>query len=223
MRFVFAFVLLATVHYTQASLFGGTKPATKDQALDDVIEEGWEYVTSGSTIKLAHVKSDTRLVLPQVSYGTGSQQQAVTAHTDASSTKNFWLVESDSPRGTAIACGEQVRLVNSDSSHNLHSHSNHKSPISGAQEVSGFDGRDSGDLWTVECLKDKKAWKRLEPVYFKHVETGWYLQSLPSKKYRQPIVGHQEVSAAKKADSNAQWMALEGYYFSARTSQAKKD
>ncbi|KAJ2468169.1 hypothetical protein GGI03_001147 [Coemansia sp. RSA 2337] len=198
MRFVFAFVLLATVHYTQASLFGGTKPATKDQALDDVIEEGWDY-------------------------GTGSQQQAVTAHTDASSTKNFWLVDSDSPRGTAIACGEQVRLVNSDSSHNLHSHSNHKSPISGAQEVSGFDGRDSGDLWTVECLKDKKAWKRLEPVYFKHVETGWYLQSLPSKKYRQPIVGHQEVSAAKKADSNAQWMALEGYYFSARTSQAKKD
>ncbi|KAJ2889643.1 hypothetical protein IWW38_004588, partial [Coemansia aciculifera] len=137
---------------------------------------------------------------------------------------NFWVVESAPsedaevpPRGTAIACGGVVRLVNSDSSHSLHSHGNHKSPISGAQEVSGFDGRDSGDLWTVECLKkEHEAWTRLAPVHFKHVETGWYLQSLPSKKYRQPIVGHQEVSAAKRPDSNAQWMALEGYYFSAK-------
>ncbi|KAJ1820123.1 hypothetical protein IWW57_006221 [Coemansia sp. S610] len=222
MKLAFAFALLACCSH--ASLFGGSsKSAARDQPLDDVVEEGWEHVTSGSTIKLSHVKSDTRLVLPQVSYGTGSQQQAVTAHSDASSTKNFWLVESETPRGTPISCGEKVRLVNSDSSHNLHSHSNHKSPISGAQEVSGFDGRDSGDLWTVECLKDKVAWRRLEPVYLKHVETGWYLQSLPSKKYGQPIVGHQEVSAAKKADSNAQWMALEGYYFSVRNLPPKKD
>ncbi|KAJ2812526.1 hypothetical protein H4S07_001342 [Coemansia furcata] len=221
MRFGFVFAFALLVHHGHA-LFG-SKPATKDQALDDVVEEGWEYVSSGSTVKLAHVKSDTRLMLPQVSYGTGSQQQAVTAYTDISSTKNLWLVESESPRGARIACGEKIRLVNSDSSHNLHSHGNHQSPISGAQEVSGFEGRDSGDLWTVECLKDKEAWRRLEPVYFRHVETGWYLQSLPSKKYRQPIVGHQEVSAAKKADSNAQWMALEGYYFSLRRQDPKND
>ncbi|KAJ2496518.1 hypothetical protein IWW47_003784 [Coemansia sp. RSA 2052] len=216
--FVLGVVLAA--HPGWASIFGGSKPAGKEQTqLPDIIEEGWEYVTHGSSIKLAHVKSDTRLVLPQVSYGTGSQQQAVTAHGDTASTKNFWVVEKEDEagdvlRGTRIACGAKVRLVNSDSSHNLHSHGNHKSPISGAQEVSGFDGRDSGDLWTVECLqKDHKAWMRLAPVYFKHVETGWYLQSLPSKKYRQPIVGHQEVSAAKRPDSNAQWMALEGYYY----------
>ncbi|KAJ2386478.1 hypothetical protein GGI23_006477, partial [Coemansia sp. RSA 2559] len=62
---------------------------------------------------------------------------------------------------------------------------------------------------------DKKAkfWLREAPVYFKHVETGMYLQSLPNKKYRNPIAGHLEVSAGKKADANAQWMALEGYYF----------
>ncbi|KAJ1959655.1 hypothetical protein GGI12_004228, partial [Dipsacomyces acuminosporus] len=66
----------------------------------------------------------------------------------------------------------------------------------------------------------ESQWKREAPVYFKHVSTNQYLQSLPSKKYRQPIMGHQEVSAGRKADSNAQWMALEGYYF-AKRSQAK--
>ncbi|KAJ2556826.1 hypothetical protein EV175_001738 [Coemansia sp. RSA 1933] len=158
--------------------------------------------------------------MPQVGYGTGSQQQAVTAQSDASQTKALWQVaplEGEQPfsvRGARIACGSQLRLINSDTKHALHSHGNHQSPISGNQEVSGYEGRDTGDLWTVECA-DKKAqfWLRETSVYFKHVETGKYLQSLPNKKYRNPIVGHQEVSAGKKADANTQWMALEGYYF----------
>ncbi|KAJ1998808.1 hypothetical protein GGI04_004841 [Coemansia thaxteri] len=215
--------LVALAAGTGEALLFGSKNSDKETAAAAEggaagIEEGWEFVTHGSTIKLGHVKSDSRLILPQVSYGTGSQQQAVTAHSDASSTKGFWVVEGgdgDSvERGRPVGCGEQIRLVNSDSNHSLHSHSGHKSPISGAQEVSGFDGRDSGDLWVVECLgKGQQAWARERPVYLKHVETGWYLQSLPSKKYRQPIVGHQEVSAAKRPDSNAQWAALEGYYY----------
>ncbi|KAI9504732.1 hypothetical protein GGI25_002909 [Coemansia spiralis] len=183
------------------------------------IEEGWQHVTSGSTVKLAHSKSLARLTMPQVSYGTGSQQQAITAQADASLTKAFWLVElhaedSEPARGSHIPCGAQIRLVNSDSSHSLHSHSNHKSPISGGQEVSGYDGRDNGDLWTVECA-DKKAttWRREAPVYLRHVDTKLYLQSLPNKKYGHPITGHQEVSAGKRADTNAQWMALEGFYY----------
>ncbi|KAJ2864438.1 hypothetical protein GGI22_001727 [Coemansia erecta] len=188
------------------------------------IEEGWEHVTSGSTIKLGHTKSSARLTMPQVGYGTGSQQQAVTAQSDASLTKTFWnieLAETENDeaslpplRGSQIPCGAQIRLINSDTSHALHSHGNHKSPMSGNQEVSGYEGRDTGDFWTVECA-DKKAkfWLREAPVYFKHVETGMYLQSLPNKKYRNPIAGHLEVSAGKKADANAQWMALEGYYF----------
>ncbi|KAJ1821413.1 hypothetical protein LPJ56_003246, partial [Coemansia sp. RSA 2599] len=178
------------------------------------LSEGWEFVTAGSTIKLAHTKTSTRLMLPQVSYGTGSQQQAITAFTDTSSTKALWLVEQpDVARGTPVGCGSQVRLVNSDSGHSLHSHANHKAPISGAQEVSGFDGRDSGDLWSVECSDGAELWLREMPVYLRHVETGRYLQSLAAKKYRQPIVGHQEVSGGKKPDTNAQWTAMEGYYF----------
>ncbi|KAI8325202.1 hypothetical protein GQ54DRAFT_244338, partial [Martensiomyces pterosporus] len=173
-------------------------------------------VTVGSTVKLSHVKSDTRLTLPQVTYGTGSQQQAITTQQDAASSRNFWLVEqpdsASAERGQPVLCGSNIRLINSDSQHSLHSHGNHKSPMSGNQEVSGYDGRDEGDLWRVECIKEK-VWKREMPVYLKHVSTSRYLQSLPSKKYRQPIMGHQEVSAGKKADSNAQWKALEGYYF----------
>ncbi|KAJ1733603.1 hypothetical protein LPJ72_002783 [Coemansia sp. Benny D160-2] len=189
------------------------------------IEDGWEYVTSGSTLKLSHTKSNTRLTMPQVGYGTGSQQQAVTTQSDASQTKALWAIElapdsesasePEAARGSRIPCGSRIRLVNSDTSHSLHSHGNHKSPMSGNQEVSGYEGRDAGDFWTVECAAKGAAefWLREAPVYFKHVDTGKYLQSLPNKKYRQPISGHQEVSAGKKADANAQWMALEGFYF----------
>ncbi|KAJ2356814.1 hypothetical protein GGF43_001837, partial [Coemansia sp. RSA 2618] len=181
------------------------------------LEEGWEHVTSGSTIKLAHVKSNTRLTMPQVSYGTGSQQQAITAHSDAAATKGFWRVEAGgAARGQPVACGTNVRLINSDTDHSLHSHAAHKSPISGNQEVSGFDGRDSGDMWTVQC--EGATWVRESPVSLKHVETGKFLMSLPSKKYRQPISGHLEVCAGK-SDSNAQWMAMEGYFFAKRTSK----
>ncbi|KAJ2765321.1 hypothetical protein IWQ56_004143, partial [Coemansia nantahalensis] len=137
---------------------------------------------------------------------------------DAALTMALWRVEpaEGTARGTPIACGARLRLVNSDSDHSLHSHDGYKSPISGAQEVSGFDGRDGGDLWTVECTGKAALWRREAPIHLRHVDTGRYLQSLPSKKYRQPIDGHQEVSAAAKADSNAQWAALEGYYFARR-------
>ncbi|KAJ2691832.1 hypothetical protein H4R19_006277, partial [Coemansia spiralis] len=200
-----------------ASLFGGSSPAG-DTSDGPALEPGWEHVTAGSTIKLAHAKSGTRLTMPQVSYGTGSQQQAITAQADAAQTAALWRVEpaDGTDRGAPIACGTRVRLVNSDSDHSLHSHSGYKSPISGAQEVSGFDGRDGGDMWIVECTGKAALWRRESPVHFKHADTGRYLQSLPSKKYRQPIDGHQEVSAGPKADSNAQWSALEGYYFAKR-------
>ncbi|KAJ2851831.1 hypothetical protein IWW36_000792 [Coemansia brasiliensis] len=211
MRNILLVALCATAASTaHGSLFG--KSADKAAAPQPNFEEGWEYVTAGSTIKLAHVKSDARLTMPQVSYGTGSQQQAITAHKDAFSSKGFWRVEvENAERGMPVKCGTQIRLINSDSDHSLHSHAAHKSPISGQQEVSGFDGRDAGDMWTVECSQG--AWRRESPVLFRHVDTEKYLVSLPNKKYRQPIVGHIEVSAAKKADSNAHWMALEGFYF----------
>ncbi|KAJ2795412.1 hypothetical protein H4R20_005886 [Coemansia guatemalensis] len=208
-------VLAASATSVIGSIFGGSAPQTNAEAL----EKGWEYVTTGSTIKLAHVKTDTRLTMPQVSYGTGSQQQAVTAQGDASLTKALWRVEplDAEERGAPVACGSRLQLINSDSDHRLHSHAAHRSPLSGNQEVSAFDGRDDGDVWTLECLKAEKLWRRETPVYLRHVDTGKYLASIPSKKYRQPISGHQEVSAGKKPDANAQWMALEGYYFSRRS------
>ncbi|KAJ2719406.1 hypothetical protein GGI07_005232 [Coemansia sp. Benny D115] len=219
-------VLAVLAHVGSASLFGSSKKQAADDQGPSTVElaAGWEYVTSGSTIKLSNPKTNTRLTLPQVSYGTGSQQQAITAYTDASSTKALWTVEQAEPghRGQPIACQSQVRLVNSDTQHSLHSHANHKAPISGAQEVSGFDGRDSGDLWTVECAKGMEWWGREQPVYLRHVETSGYLQALASKRYRQPISGHLEVSCSAKRSDAAQWVAAEGYYFASVLNENKK-
>ncbi|ORX71941.1 hypothetical protein DL89DRAFT_265648 [Linderina pennispora] len=197
-----AFVLAFAFPLAAAQLFG-SRPSEPQVTL----EEGYEYVTAGSTIQLSHVKSDTRLTLPQVT------QQAITTQADKGSSHNFWRVQvAGVERGSPVECGSDVRLLNSDTQFLLHSHDGLKSPISGNQEVSGYDGNDDGDVWVVECTKEK-LWKREVPVVLKHKATSKYLQSLPSKKYRQPIVGHQEVSAGKKADANAQWKALEGYYF----------
>ncbi|KAJ2782798.1 hypothetical protein H4R18_002070 [Coemansia javaensis] len=216
--------LAALAALGSGSLFGGGGSGSSGGGSGGArLEAGWEWVTAGSTIKLAHAKSAARLTMPQVSYGTGSQQQAITAQPDAALTAALWRVEPERgvERGAPVECGARVRLVNSDSDHSLHSHSGYKSPISGAQEVSGFDGRDGGDIWTVECLQGAELWRREAPVHLRHSDTGRYLQSLPAKKYRQPIAGHQEVSAAPKPDSNAQWVAMEGYYFARPKGAAK--
>ncbi|KAJ1946035.1 hypothetical protein GGF37_001386 [Kickxella alabastrina] len=195
-----------------SSLFGSSsKGKSSDDNSSNPVPQ--LYVTSGSTFKLNHIKTNTNLNLPQVSYGTGSQQQAITALSSTSSgTKSFWIIEPviKVKRGTPVDCGTQIRLVNSDSMHNLHSHSAHKAPISGAQEVSGFEGRDAGDLWTAECTG---RWVREAPVVLRHVETGRALQVMPGKKYGQPIAGQLEVSCGKSTNADAQWRAMEGFYF----------
>ena len=54
-----------------------------------------------------------------------------------------------------MKCGSTIRLEHMETGKNLHSHSEHKGPISRKNEVSGFgdDGEgDSYDNWQIECL-----------------------------------------------------------------------
>lgn len=89
----------------------------------------------------------------------------------------------------------------------LHSHL-HQSPLSRQQEVSCYDGKDSGDNWKVDCSNSgDKFWLRESTVQFMHENTYAYLSSYANHQFGQPIPGQLEVAASRSSSKNSQWMA----------------
>ncbi|KAI9304880.1 MIR motif-containing protein [Cunninghamella echinulata] len=183
------------------------------------IEDGFESVTCGSTVKLMNKATQYRLHSHGVSYGSGSGQQSVTGFVDRDDSNSFWLVRAahnrQCIRGEPVPCGAVIRLRHVNTKGYLHSHS-HTSPLSGQQEVSCFDGNDGGDDWLVQCVDSKeKYWLREQPVHLLHVDSNSYLSSNAQFQYGQPIPGQLEVAASKSSSKNTQWIAQEGIYFAA--------
>ncbi|CAN8065059.1 unnamed protein product [Agarophyton chilense] len=168
-------------------------------ATDEQVTE----ITYGSTIKLEHVASKHRLHSHDIKYGTGSQQQSVTAVSDTSDSNSFWVVRnahgSDSLlAGTVVRCGDVFRLQHLNTGKNLHSHK-HQAPLNRDYEVSAYgemNGRwsegDTGDNWVLDCLQGSGSWKRGATVRLHHVDTGYYLSTNPSLKFKQVIAGQQQ-------------------------------
>lgn len=185
---------------------------------------GYEFVTTGSSLKLQHVSSGFRLHSHDIKWGSGSGQQSVTAHPSDSDSNSLWQVVSPFgsslvSSGSPIACGSQVRLRHVRTRLFLHSHW-HKAPLSGEQEVSGFPGEsDSGDNWLVECEEEQGFWRRGEDVKFKHVDTGKWLATSTRSDFNQnncrncPIQGQLEVRAQSAGNHDADWRTAEGYFF----------
>ncbi|KAK4516034.1 uncharacterized protein ATC70_010995 [Mucor velutinosus] len=183
------------------------------------IQDGFEQVTCGSTLKLTNKANNYKLHSHGVTYGSGSGQQSVTGFPNADDGNSFWIVEAASgkacSRGEPIPCGSAIRLKHANTQGYLHSHL-HQSPLSRQQEVSCYDGKDSGDNWKVECLNSgDKMWHREQPVQFVHEDTYAYLSSNSNHQFGQPIPGQLEVAASRSASKNTQWMAQEGIYFAA--------
>lgn len=64
---------------------------------------GFEYVTCGSSLKLAHEQTRFRLHSHEIAYGGGSGQQSVTAHSARNDRNSYWLVkEGDGEPGCSI-------------------------------------------------------------------------------------------------------------------------
>lgn len=184
-------------------------------------------VTCGSALKLKHSSTKHFLGSQQVQYASGSGQQSVTARSDGSEDQ-YWIlrgaVGEECERGSAIAHGQTVRLQHANTRAWLHSHE-HRSPLSGQNEVSCFgsdESSDTGDNWIVEIPSGAGAWERGKKVRFKHADTGAYLHS-HGLKFGRPIAGHQEVCAAHSSGSNAMWVSAEGVYFPTPEEEAAKD
>ena len=61
------------------------------------------YVTYGSMLKLRHVSTEYRLHSHEVSYGSGSKQQSVTAVAQGDDLNSFWVLKS--PHGIDLPQG----------------------------------------------------------------------------------------------------------------------
>lgn len=106
-----------------------------------------------------------------------------------------------------MPCGSTVRLRHTNTQGYLHSHL-HQSPLSRQQEVSCYNGKNSGDNWKVECLNSSdKVWLRESTVQFAHEDTYTYLSSFANHQFGQPIPGQLEVAASRSASKNSQWIA----------------
>ncbi|EKU22443.1 stromal cell-derived factor 2 [Nannochloropsis gaditana CCMP526] len=192
-----------------------------------------DIMTFGSVVKLQHVPSKYFLHSHQISWGSGSGQQSVTAHGSADDRGGLWVVaEGDNDPfkegGSPVACGTAIRLGHMETSKNLHSHF-FSSPLSNQQEVSCFGdgGRgDSGDNWEVVCMAPgAKFWRRGDEVRFKHKDTGRFLQTEAKHRFTQkncpncPIVGQQEVFCHQTGGAETVWKAVQGIFIHPRSDE----
>ena len=107
----------------------------------------YKLVTCGSTMKREHKNSQHMLHSHPINWGSGSGQQSVTACKTPADTNDLWNIREGDGQppcvyGDAIRCGAIIRLLHSNTNKFLHSH-NHRSPLSGRQEVSAFDSASS--------------------------------------------------------------------------------
>lgn len=192
-------------------------------ALDD------KTVTCGSVVKLIHKESSNHLHSHSISWGSGSNQQSVTATSSQNDQGSMWLVKEATTAkepcevGTPIKCGTTLRLEHIQTGKNLHSHL-FRAPLTGNQEVSGFgDGGngDTGDNWSLQCDPGSgEHWQRGASVSLMHMDTGKYLYTTEQARFTTqncghqcPIMGQTEVSASPRKDAKTKWITGQGVYF----------
>ncbi|KAF9202683.1 Stromal cell-derived factor 2-like protein 1 [Haplosporangium sp. Z 27] len=184
------------------------------------IDDEFQKVTCGSSIKLTHEKTSFKLHSHQIPYGSGSGQQSITAVPGKDDTNSLWTVMAQSghtcDRGEPVPCDTLIRLKHVNTKKYLHSHL-HNSPMSGGLEVSAYEGQDEGDNWRVECINNKEEyWTRESLIQLRHESTGMYLSTSNKHVYGNPIPGQQEVAGHRLNHSDQKWSAQEGIYFAER-------
>ncbi|GIG21425.1 hypothetical protein Cch01nite_21490 [Cellulomonas chitinilytica] len=113
-------------------------------------DDGGRELTDGDVVRLRHVRTGRNLHSHAGFPSPLTGQQEVTAFgTDGVGDGNDdWRVEVDG--GGAWLAGSRVRLVHVATGAALHSHRESDPRLtSGQDEVTGFDGRDQNDWWTV--------------------------------------------------------------------------
>ena len=184
--------------------------------------------------QLIHKDTTHHLHSHTIAWGSGSGQQSVTTTGSQNDANSLWLIKestkyldgkkshSGCELGIPVQCGDKIRLEHVGTGKLLHSHL-YKAAVSGNQEVSGFGNKgagDTGDNWIVQCESGETIWRRGSIFNLVHVDTSRFLTSSGKHKFTAqncgqgcPIMGQNEVSAADKQTSGANWMTGQGVYF----------
>lgn len=114
-------------------------------------------VQDGQTIVVIHKLTNKSLHSHGINYAGGSRQQEVTGF-GGRDANDYWTIHHFNRGliGTGFKDGDVVTLVHKLTNKTLHSHGNIRSPVTGQQEVTGFGGRDSNDLWRLEIKNGDK-------------------------------------------------------------------
>lgn len=171
--------------------------------------------TVGSWIRLRHVGTGRRLHSHPYDYGHagGSGQQQVTCSA-TSEDDDVWRVRvghraDEIPAwGSSVEHGQVIRLEHVATNRNLHSHSGHRSPVTGQQEVTcyGVHGRgDGNDDWRLE-LVGAGRWAAGVRCRLVHRATGRALHSHEGFSHAVHTRGQQEVTGYVGRDDNDLWV-----------------
>jgi hypothetical protein len=174
-------------------------------------------VRHGATLRLRHQATGAGLRSYPFAGGrlAASGQATVTCGPGAQG-DDLWRVKG--PHGLPpdltrhmVQHGDVIRLEHAASRHNLHSHGDYPSPVSGQQEVTCFGELghgDAGDDWRVE-VEGGGPWDADHAVQLIHVATGQRLRSQPGAAHPQWTMGQQEVACAADLDGNERWLAAD--------------
>ncbi|EAY17469.1 MIR domain containing protein [Trichomonas vaginalis G3] len=162
-------------------------------------------------IKLQHDSTKHYLSSSPLRYINGSHQNIAFGTKKGILAETFWTVyplenQTDIQQGEPIQCGTTLRLNNAALQMFLHSHAI-EGPFNHGQEVTVFDQKDMGDLWTVEC---DDMWTAATPFYLKHWETNQYL-SATNNFYPAEMLEGYEIFADNTTTNNA-WHVQGGIF-----------
>ena len=109
-----------------------------DEELEDHYEGWMEPITLGSLMKIRHQNSGHLLHSHEISWGSGSKQQSVTAYPTLGDANSLWQLYAsfgtdNFHHAEAVKCGDIVRFKHVRTGRWLHSHSNHRAPLSKKQ------------------------------------------------------------------------------------------
>ncbi|VWU51000.1 dolichyl-phosphate-mannose protein mannosyltransferase, putative [Hepatocystis sp. ex Piliocolobus tephrosceles] len=186
------------------------------------------YVTDGSSIILENIGTKYKLYSTDMKWGTGSENQLVTAvTTNKNNDELLWTVrvydESKSLTGDKISCDEIVVLKHVKSNAYL-TGSEHLSILSNNYELNINEDIEQAKFQII-CEKKKKAknyWKLGENVFLKNINKNGLLST--NKKYEFndfnchncPILNHLETCILKSnnQNDNQKWKAKSGVILS---------
>jgi dolichyl-phosphate-mannose--protein O-mannosyl transferase len=158
---------------------------------------------NGDYARIRHVETGANLHSHPINYshpGTSGQQQ-VTAFLDRD-LNDVWVIRDC--RSHPVKHGDVFRLQHHLTGMYLHSHPNIPAPLTTSQqEVTGWQGKDSNDMWRVE-VEGGGLWLPGKRFRLIHVETRAALHS--HRVAGDPIPQNQyEVTAFAERDNNDLW------------------